>query len=82
MLVLVLKEKKTNWYLYHNDNEISPNTMVKLVASTKMAALMKATVKAEIQAVENNITMQMADMQGAIEQIRDKDMDVSSDHVR
>ena len=23
-----------NWYLYHNDNKISPNTMVKLVAST------------------------------------------------
>ena len=42
----------------------------------KMAALMKDTVKAEIQAVESNITMQMTDMQGAIEQIRDKDMDI------
>ena len=44
-----------------------------------MAALMKDTVKAEIQAVENNIAMQMADMQGAIEQIRDEDRDVSTD---
>ena len=47
----------------------------------KMAAFMKDTVKAEIQATKNNIVMQMTDMQGAIhvEQIRDKEMDVSSD---
>ena len=29
-----LKEKKTKWYLYHNENKMGPNTMVKLVAST------------------------------------------------
>ena len=45
----------------------------------KMADLIKDTVKAETQAVESNIAMQMADMQGAIEQIRDNDKDVSSD---
>ena len=45
----------------------------------QLTAFMKDTVKTEIQATENNITIQMADMQGAIEQIRDKDMELSSD---
>ena len=31
-----------------------------------------------VEAVESNISMQMSDMQGAIEQIRDKDTDVST----
>ena len=45
----------------------------------KLTAFMKDMVNTEIQATENNITMQMADMQGTIEQIRDKDMENSSD---
>jgi len=32
-----------------------------------------------LETVQNNMAMQMTDMQGAIEQIREKDMDVSSD---
>ena len=44
-----------------------------------LALLMKDMMTTEIQAVESNITMQMQDMQGAIEQIRDKDRDVTTD---
>jgi hypothetical protein len=62
-----------------NKDYFAARDMTMLETMENRDVVMLGKINLMLETVQNNIAMQMTDMQGAIEQIREKDMDVSTD---